>query len=236
MSINSQKEWVTPKRVAGALGIHVDTVYRRLSTGDIPSTRVGKQWRIPAWVIDPDDSRSLLQREKTEKLDPPKADPHIRGPNGPLLGWFPNGSRHLRAYLRTSPHTSRSQDYPGLYLLAAYSEAVQGVIAQVEVAEENNEITALKLLKEIPLEGALLTGDAIFAQKEICQEVMASNGDYFFLVKVNQQGLQDDIATAFAPPVSPLARTGGRQRSRSPTVWRRATGAWRSAGWKPVSD
>lgn len=112
---------------------------------------------------------------------------------------------------------SRSQDYPGLYLLAAYSEAVQGVIAQVEVAEESNEITAaLKLLKELPLEGAVLTGDAIFAQKEICQEVMAGNGDYFFLVKANQQGLQDDIATAFAPPVSPLggAPLGGRGRGR----------------------
>ncbi len=108
---------------------------------------------------------------------------------------------------------SRGQDYPGLYLLAAYSEAVQGVIAEVQVAEQNNEITAaLKLLKEIPLEGAVLTGDAIFAQKEICEEVMAGSGEYFFLVEANQPGLQEDIVAAFAPPVSPLggAPLGGR--------------------------
>ena len=119
---------------------------------------------------------------------------------------------------------SRSQDYPGLYLLAAYSEALQGVIAEVEVPEEHNEISAaLKLLKELSLEGAVLTGDAIFAQKDICQEVMAGKGEYFFLVKANQRGLQDDIAAAFAPPVSPpggvpLASRGyaGPQRGEGP--------------------
>lgn len=119
---------------------------------------------------------------------------------------------------------SRSQDYPGLYLLAAYSEAAQGVIAEVEVAKESNEITAaLKLLKEFPLEGAVLTGDAIFAQKEICQEVMLGKGEYFFLVKANQPGLQEDIVAAFAPPVSPPAGAplagggpGGPQRGQGP--------------------
>jgi hypothetical protein len=131
---------------------------------------------------------------------------------GGLLGKEPPGQLALDG---KKLRGSRSQDYPGLYLLAAYSEAVQGVMAEVEVAEETNEISAaLKLLKEIPLPGAVLTGDAIFAQKEICQEVMAGKGEYFFLVKANQQSLEESIAAAFAPPVSPLggAPLAGRGR------------------------
>jgi len=68
MSTNDRKDWVTPKRVARAMGVHLDTIYRRLSKGDIPSTRVGKQWRIPAWVIDPDDSRSVIARDEATQI------------------------------------------------------------------------------------------------------------------------------------------------------------------------
>lgn len=100
---------------------------------------------------------------------------------------------------------SRTQEYPAVYLMAAYSELVQGVVAQVQVPGETNEIkAALRLLKEIPLGRTVVTGDAILAQKEICQEVRKGKGDYFFLVKGNQESLRDDIATAFTQPVSPL--------------------------------
>ena len=101
---------------------------------------------------------------------------------------------------------SQFEDYPGVRLLAAYCEKVKGVVGQERVPSDTNEITtALKLLKEIPLEGTIVTGDAIFTQKEICREVTDGGGDYFFIVKDNQEQLREDIETCFAeifPPVS----------------------------------
>jgi hypothetical protein len=93
---------------------------------------------------------------------------------------------------------------PGVHLLAAFSGKLQGVIGQLRVAPEANEITAaLELLKIVPLEGVTITGDAIFTQREICRVIIEGGGDYFFTVKDNQPALKADIALAFGPD-SPL--------------------------------
>lgn len=101
---------------------------------------------------------------------------------------------------------SRSgEEYPGVHLLAAYCETVSGVVEQLCLNKGESEITAaLRLLKEMPLKGVIVTGDAIFTQKEICQTIIAGGGDYFFTVKANQPQLQADIQAAFKSPGSPL--------------------------------
>ena len=84
---------------------------------------------------------------------------------------------------------------PGTHLLAAFSASLQGVIGQLRVAPEANEITAaLELLKTLPLKGVTITsafrhagvpptkrqtGDAIFTQRAICQTITAAGGDFF---------------------------------------------------------
>ncbi|HEY4041010.1 MAG TPA: ISAs1 family transposase [Rhodopila sp.] len=94
---------------------------------------------------------------------------------------------------------------PGVHLLAAFSARRQGVIGQLQVAPEANEITAaLELLKVLPLEGMIITGDAMFTQREICRVIVEGGGDYFFTVKDNQPALKADIALAFGPD-SPLS-------------------------------
>src|SRR4051794_14649462 len=51
---------------------------------------------------------------------------------------------------------------PGVHLLAAFSDALGGVIGQLQLAPDSNEITAaLELLKTLPLSGGVVTGDAI---------------------------------------------------------------------------
>jgi hypothetical protein len=53
---------------------------------------------------------------------------------------------------------------PGTHLLAAFSARLQGVIGQLRVAPETNEITAaLELLKNLPLKGVTITADAIWS-------------------------------------------------------------------------
>ena len=78
------------------------------------------------------------------------------------------------------------------------------------VAPEANEITAaLTLLKTLPIEGAIISGDAIFAQTDLCRLIIERGGDYFFTVKSNQPTLEADIALAFRPD-SPLCGVGAR--------------------------
>ena len=112
---------------------------------------------------------------------------------------------------------SRHGDVAGVHLLAAYADSLQGVLGQCQVPAETNEITAaLHLLNTVPIRGKVVTGDAIFTQKAVCEAIIRQGGDYFFTVKANQPQLQDDIATMFTKPVSPLgaAAVGGRRRPR----------------------
>ena len=99
---------------------------------------------------------------------------------------------------------SATAQSPGVHLLAAFSATLQGVIGQLAVPPDGNEITAaLQLLKTLPLEGVIITGDAMFTQREICRVITDGGGDYFFTVKDNQPALKADVALAFGPD-SPL--------------------------------
>ncbi|MDE2467320.1 MAG: ISAs1 family transposase [Bradyrhizobium sp.] len=99
---------------------------------------------------------------------------------------------------------SATAQAPGTHLLAAFSAQLQGVIGQLRVDPDANEITAaLQLLKTLPLKGVTITGDAMFTQRAICKVIIDGGGDYFFTVKGNQPALQADIAQAFRP-FSPL--------------------------------
>src|SRR5512135_1421741 len=81
---------------------------------------------------------------------------------------------------------SQGHQLPGVHLLAAYCRDVEAVIAQLAVPGKTNERkTALQLLKLIPLEGTPITGDAAFAQRDLCEAVVRGRGDYFLTVKDN---------------------------------------------------
>ena len=68
---------------------------------------------------------------------------------------------------------SQGHQLPGVHLLAAYCRDVEAVIAQVAVPGKTNEHkTALELLKLIPLKGTLITGDAAFTQRDLCEAVV----------------------------------------------------------------
>lgn len=53
--------WFTPKHVAAALELHVDTVRRLAHEGEFPGARkFGGEWRIPATALEPDTSPKPL--------------------------------------------------------------------------------------------------------------------------------------------------------------------------------
>jgi hypothetical protein len=93
---------------------------------------------------------------------------------------------------------SRRLDDKAIHVLSAFSADLCAVIVDLVVEPDKNEITAaLVLLKELPLDGAIITGDAIFTQREICQQIRDRNGHYLFVVKDNQPSLKAGIAEAF---------------------------------------
>jgi predicted transposase YbfD/YdcC len=101
-------------------------------------------------------------------------------------------------------------------LLAAYCRDVEAVLAQLAVPGKTNEHkTALELLKLIPLKGTLITGDAAFTQRDLCEAVLRGQGDYFLTVKDNQPTLEADIRAAFSPAFSPSGAEAAGRRRRS---------------------
>jgi hypothetical protein len=89
---------------------------------------------------------------------------------------------------------SRDGAVPGQHLVAAYAVKAGAVLAQVRVdAKTNEHKAALQLLGILPVRGRIVTGDAIFCQRDLCQQIIDEGGDYVFTVKYNQPSLAIDI-------------------------------------------
>jgi len=82
-----------------------------------------------------------------------------------------------------------------LHLLSGILAQEGFVIAQREVGEKTNEIPEVKpLLEPLPLEGAVVTGDAMHTQKETARFVVKEKqADYLLTVKDNQPRLKAEI-------------------------------------------
>jgi DDE_Tnp_1-associated/Transposase DDE domain len=94
-------------------------------------------------------------------------------------------------------------------LLAAFSARLQGIIGEVPVPQGNNEITALlDLLDKVDVAGMIVTGDAIFAQREICSKVVQKKADFVFTVKDNQKALRQRIQAATGTADAALSPSG----------------------------
>ena len=107
---------------------------------------------------------------------------------------------------------SRRLDARALHVVSAFATQVSAVVGDVGLEPDENEITAaLTLLKQLPVEGAIVTGDAIFCQREICRTITDGGGDYAFVVKDNQPELKAAIAEAFGE-LSPLRSPAARPR------------------------
>jgi predicted transposase YbfD/YdcC len=91
----------------------------------------------------------------------------------------------------------------GLHLLAAYWPETGLVLCQVEVDPTTNEIgTAPLVLERLDLQGKIVSGDALYAQRDLSQQVGDAGGHYLWTVKDNQPTLRADLAQLFAPDPS----------------------------------
>jgi len=95
-----------------------------------------------------------------------------------------------------------------VHLLSLLDQKTGCTLSQTRVDDKTNEAkAALELLRSLVLKGRVVTGDAIFCQREVCQEILQAEGHYFFVVKDNQPGLREAIAAEFRAAFSPGERS-----------------------------
>lgn len=167
---------------------------RRLKCRKIP----GQTTRIPP-------SESTLRRT-LQSVDAEEADR--------LLGaWLSEQNPTTGGAVAIDGKTLRgsgTSDGKPVHLLAALLHKEGIVIGQRSVDEKTNEIPeAPKLLKDLDLEGRVLTADALHTQVKLANFLkQKKKADYVFIVKENQPKLLRDIQELEERDFSPSARRG----------------------------
>lgn len=107
----------------------------------------------------------------------------------------------------------------GVHLLTAYLPEEGVTLAQEAVANKENELVAApRLLAQLDLRQRVVSGDAMFTQRDLSVEVTARGGDYLWFVKENQPVLHDEVQRFFQEPQTrpgwsrpPLPQTSASQ-------------------------
>jgi predicted transposase YbfD/YdcC len=96
-----------------------------------------------------------------------------------------------------------------------------------ELAEEKARAelsVAPQVLQCVPLRGRLVTGDALYCQRTLCQQIRQAHGHYLFVIKANQPELLAEVALLFEQPppderfATALSRRTRRDRSEVRTL------------------
>ena len=94
---------------------------------------------------------------------------------------------------------SAAEGKKALHMVSAWASETNLVLGQVATAEKSNEITAIPLLlKQLELQGAIVTIDAMGCQTEIAKQIREQGGHYILPVTGNQKHTEEDVMNAFA--------------------------------------
>ena len=67
-------------------------------------------------------------------------------------------------------------------------------------ARESELGTAAGLLAQLELEGRVITGYALYCQRELSRQVLEQGGNYCRALKDNQPGMREAVSLLFAGP------------------------------------
>lgn len=85
-----------------------------------------------------------------------------------------------------------------IHMVSAWATGQRLVLAQTQVDEKSNEITALPvLLRQLALSGCIVTIDAMGCQTAIARQIVEQGGDYVLALKGNQGTLAQDVELMF---------------------------------------
>jgi predicted transposase YbfD/YdcC len=89
----------------------------------------------------------------------------------------------------------------GEAFLAVYAPDQQEVIAQGRIDPDHGEILAAQtVLKELDLQGKIVVGDALHAQRDLSEQVVKAGADYIWTIKENQLTTYRAIELLFLNP------------------------------------
>lgn len=90
-------------------------------------------------------------------------------------------------------------DKKALHVVSAWAVENRLVLAQLATEEKSNEITAIPvLLRQLALEGCIVTIDAMGTQTKIAAQIIEQKGDYALALKDNQGTMYDEVKATFA--------------------------------------
>lgn len=94
-----------------------------------------------------------------------------------------------------------AEDQKKMHHVNLYEAKTGVVLKEHMVAEKEGELTNVDaFLTPLLLAGRLLSADALYTQKHVCQQIIASGGDYLFFVKGNQSTCLEDLRLFFGEP------------------------------------
>lgn len=124
---------------------------------------------------------------------------------GAFFARYQGSDEHLAMDGKTMRGTIEPGQTSGVHLLAVYAVGAGVVLHEVNVALKENEITAApKVLAAVEVKGKVISGDAMFTQRELSRQIVDDGGHYLWKVKDNQPTLRADIERLFGPEQVPL--------------------------------
>jgi predicted transposase YbfD/YdcC len=124
--------------------------------------------RVLAKTVQPDEFERLIQEYHQKRLN-----------NGLEMVFSMDG--------KTVRGTIPSGELRGTHLLSIYVPQQGLVLAEAEVDRKENEIVvAPKVLKQVNLQGAIVIGDAMHAQRDVSNQIVTDGGNFIWTIKGNQ--------------------------------------------------
>lgn len=91
-----------------------------------------------------------------------------------------------------------TDDKAALCMVSAWASINRLILAQEQVSDKSNEITAIPvLLSTLEISGCIVTIDAMGTQRKIAQQIIKQGGDYILALKSNHPTLYEDVRTFF---------------------------------------
>lgn len=161
--------------------------------------------------------QSTVQR-LLAKLDPDGLIAALRGAGAALVP-VPTTRGSQGIALDGKAHRGRLAADPAagvVHVLSAFCQDVGIVLAQapIECAADKAEgelTVAPEVVAALDWHNRVLTGDALFCQRKLAQQIVEAGGDYLLAVKENQPTLFADIRLLFEPPDPSVALTDRRE-------------------------
>lgn len=90
---------------------------------------------------------------------------------------------------------SKGKDQKAQHIISAFCHSYGLILGQTKTDEKSNEITAIpELLKQLMIQGSIVTIDAMGAQKKITEQIVVENdADYVINLKGNQGTLHEEV-------------------------------------------